>query len=189
MQRHFLVPLAAIVFLAVPALADNYTVDTMHSSVSFKIGHLGLTSVHGRFNKFGGSFVVDPDASKCSFELNIKTDSVDTNNQQRDTHLRSPDFFNAKQFPEITFKSTSVKPIDGGYEVTGDLTLHGVTRSITFPLKGGKTVEFPQGKGVVHTGYTADLTIKRTDFEIAKAVGDMLGDEIAVSIGLEGIRK
>jgi polyisoprenoid-binding protein YceI len=190
MHRHFVIPLAAVILVASPALAaDQYGVDPMHSSISFKIGHLGLTSVHGRFDEFNGSFVIDPDPAKCSFEMSIKTESVDTNNKQRDTHLRSGDFFNAKQFPEITFKSTSVKPIDGGYEVTGDLTLHGLTKSVTLPLKGGKTIEFPKGRGVYHTGYTADFVIKRTDFEIAKAVGDMLGDEIAVSIGIEGIKK
>src|SRR5437868_5717392 len=99
------------VFAAVPVrAADNYAVDPMHSGVTFKISHLGLTNVFGRFNEFSGSFTIDPnDGSQCSFGMAIKTESVDTNNSKRDSHLRSPDFFNAKQFPAITFQSTSVK--------------------------------------------------------------------------------
>src|SRR5205823_755526 len=102
---------------------------------------------------FNGTFTIDPDdPGKSSFELSIKTTSVDTNNKKRDDHLRSPDFFNAKQFPLITFRSTSVKPAEGGFEVTGELTLHGATRPVTFPLKGGRAAEFP--KGVQRTGFT-----------------------------------
>jgi polyisoprenoid-binding protein YceI len=188
MQKRFPVALIAAVLVASPALAaDTYAIDPVHSGVSFKIGHLGLSNVHGRFDDFGGGFTIDPDASKCSFEVTIKTESVDTNNKQRDTHLRSPDFFNSKQFPEITFRSTAVKAVEGGYEVTGDLTLHGVTKPVTFSLKGGKTAEFP--KGVTRTGYTGDLVIKRSDFEIAKGIGDALGDEVQVSIGIEGTKK
>src|ERR1700687_5815575 len=90
--------------------ADEYKVDTAHSSVAFKISHLDLSWIHGRFNDYSGTFTIDPDdAGKSSFEMTIDTKSVDTNNKNRDNHLRSPDFFNAKQFPAITFKSTSVK--------------------------------------------------------------------------------
>jgi polyisoprenoid-binding protein YceI len=174
---------------AAPARADDYAVDPVHSGVSFKIQHVGLSSVHGRFNEFSGTFTIDPgDAAKCSFEMTIKAESVDTNNKQRDTHLRGPDFFNAKQFPSITFKSTSVKAIDGGYDVKGDLTMHDVTKPVTFSLKGGKTAEFP--KGVKRTGYSGELTIKRSEFEVGKPdFAAALGDEVHVSIDFEGAKK
>jgi polyisoprenoid-binding protein YceI len=90
--------------------ADNYAVDAMHSGVTFKISHLGLAWVFGRFNEFSGEFTIDPDdPSKCSFGMSIKAESIDTNNSKHNDHLRSPDFFNVKQFPAISFRSTAVK--------------------------------------------------------------------------------
>jgi polyisoprenoid-binding protein YceI len=171
----------------VPA-ADSYMVDPYHSGVTFKITHMGLASVPGRFNDYSGDFTIDAgDASKCSFNLTIKVSSIDTNNKKRDEHLRSPDFFNAKQFPTISFKSTAVKVTKGGYQVTGNLTLRGETKPVTFTLLGGKKAEFP--KGVQRTGYTTDLTIKRSDFGMTKFGEPMLGDEVAISISFEGTRK
>ena len=164
----------------------TYAIDPVHSCVSFKIGHLGLSNVHGRFNDLGGNFAIDPDAGKCSFEVTIKAESVDTNNKQRDTHLRSPDFFNAKQFPTITFKSTSAKRVEGGYEVAGMLTLHGVTKPLTLVLKGGRTAEFP--RGVQRTGYSGEFTIKRSDFGMDKML-EAIGDDIQVQISFEGTKK
>jgi polyisoprenoid-binding protein YceI len=167
--------------------ADDYTLDGMHSSVSFKIEHLGLSWVHGRFDNFSGNFTIDPDdPSKSSFSMTIKPESVDTNNKKRDDHLRSPDFFNVKQYPTLTFKSTAVKAIDGGYEVTGDLTLHGETKPVTLSLKGGKKAEFP--KGFQRTGYSTDLTLKRSEFGMDKMVGP-LGDEVLIAISFEGVKK
>src|SRR5947209_14950172 len=120
MYKRLLGPVLAFLFVAAvgaaaPArAADTYAVDPMHSSVYFKISHLGLANVFGRFNEFSGNFTLDPDdAGKCSFEMTIKPESVDTNNPKRDSHLRSPDFFNVKQFPAITFKSTAVKAAKG----------------------------------------------------------------------------
>ncbi len=166
--------------------ADGYTVDPVHSSVYFRISHLGLSYVYGRFDTFSGNFTIDAEnPGNTSFAMTIKTESVDTNNKGRDGHLRNPDFFNAKQFPEITFKSTSLRPVEGGYEVTGDLTMHGVTKPITFVLKGGKTAEF-QGKP--RTGFSTEFTIKRADFGIDK-FPQMLGEEVLVAVGLEGVKR
>jgi polyisoprenoid-binding protein YceI len=190
MRRVSLLALAVVLPCVVLARAradEKYGVDLMHSSVSFKIQHLGLTWVHGRFNDFSGNFTIDKeDPSRSTFELTIKTASVDTNNAKRDGHLKSPDFFNANQYPTITFKSTAVKAVAGGYAVTGNLTLHGVTKQVTFTLEGGKTAEFP--KGVTRIGFSTDLTLKRSQFEMNKMVGP-LGDEVRVSIGIEGIKK
>ena len=128
--------------------ADSFAVDPVHSSVSFMIAHAEISLIHGRFNDFSGKFTIDKtDPAKSSFTMSIPTETVDTNNKQRDDHLRAPDFFDVKKFPNLTFQSTKVKAVDGGYEVTGDFTLHGVTKPLTFTLKGGdKTVEFPKGK-------------------------------------------
>jgi polyisoprenoid-binding protein YceI len=168
--------------------ADDYTVDPVHSSVSFKIQHLGISWVHGRFNTFKGSFAIDKaDPAKSSFELTINADSVDTANKQRDTHLNSPDFFDANQFPTITFKSTRVKPTKEGYEVTGEMTMHGKTKPISLKLEGGKEAEFP--KGMKRTGFSTDFTLKRSDFGMVDKQPGALGDEVHVSIGIEGTRK
>ena len=117
MQMRFPGSVLAVLFALVGAgtparAAEDYTVDRMHAGITFKISHGGFAWIQGRFNDFSGNFTLDPDdAAKCSFGMVIKTESVDTNNMQRDTHLRSPDFFNAKQFPAITFKSTAVTAI------------------------------------------------------------------------------
>jgi polyisoprenoid-binding protein YceI len=168
--------------------ADDYTIDAVHSGVSFQISHVGLAYIHGRFDDFSGNFTIDTsDPTKSAFSLSIKSESVDTNNSKRDDHLRSPDFFNVKQFPTISFTSTSVKPIDGGYEVTGDLTIHGATKPVTFSLKGGASAEFP--KGVSRTGFsTSQIVVKRSDFGVGKPM-PVLGDEVYVSISFEGTKK
>jgi polyisoprenoid-binding protein YceI len=168
--------------------ADDYVIDAVHSGVSFQISHVSLSYIQGRFNDFSGKFTIDTsDPSKSSFALTIKAESVDTNNSKRDEHLRAPDFFNVKQFPAITFASTAVKAIDGGYEVTGDLTMHGETRPVTFSLKGGKTAEFPPK--VVRTGFTtSQIVLKRTDFGVGKPM-PILGDEVYIAISFEGTKK
>jgi polyisoprenoid-binding protein YceI len=172
---------------AAPArAADEYAVDAAHAAVNFKISHLGLSWTYGRFTDFSGSFTIDPDAAKCAFILNVKAESVDTSNAKRDGHLRSPDFFNVKQFPELTFKSTAVKAGKEGYEVTGDFTMHGVTKSITFALVGGRKAEFP--KGVQRTGYSTELSLKRSDFGITR-FAEAVGDEVHVAVSFEGTKK
>lgn len=180
--------LGVVLGAAMPAAAaDNYLLDPVHSSVYFKIAHLGLADVYGRFNDFSGGFTIDPDdAGKCSFTMTIKAESIDTNNKMRDDHLRSPDFFNAKQYPTISFKSTAVKAVADGYEVKGNLTMHGATKAITFKLTGGKKAEFP--KGVHRTGFNTELVLKRSDFEMTK-FAEALGDDVVVAIGFEATKK
>jgi len=111
-------------FAAAPApAADAYALDTAHAGVTFKISHVGISWTYGRFNELNGDFTIDTaDPSKCSFTMNIKSASIDTGNQKRDEHLRSPDFFNVKQYPVITFKSTAVKPAKDGYEAKNEPT-------------------------------------------------------------------
>ena len=192
MQKGFFSAVLAALLLSVLAAAparaaDDYVIDGMHTAVTFKVSHLGLSWTHGRFNDVSGSFSLDPaDAGKCSFSLTIKAESIDTNNGKRDDHLRSPDFFNVKQYPAISFKSTAVKAVKDGYQVTGDLTMHGETRPVTFVLVGGKKAEFP--KGVQRTGYTTELTLKRSEFGMDK-FAEALGDEVRISISFEATKK
>jgi polyisoprenoid-binding protein YceI len=189
MRKTFLSGVSVLVLLGIAGAvtADDYAIDADHSSVSFKISHLGLSYVHGRFNTFSGGFSLDSsDPTKNSFKLDIKPQSIDTNSPKRDNHLRSPDFFNAKQFATAGFKSTSVKPVEGGFEVSGDLTLHGTTKPVTFTLKGGETKEFP--KGFSRTGFSTDFVIKRSDWGVGKAT-PALGDDVFVSISFEGTAK
>jgi polyisoprenoid-binding protein YceI len=166
--------------------ADDYIVDGSHAAVNFKVSHLGLSWTYGRFNDLSGTFSIDPDPGKCNFALTIKTESLDTANQKRDEHLRSPDFFNAKQFPTIVFKTSTVKAIKDGYEVTGDFTMHGVTKSITFPLVGGRKAEFPAG--VHRTGFTAEMTLKRSAYGITK-FAEAVGDDVHITVSFEGTKK
>jgi polyisoprenoid-binding protein YceI len=170
-----------------PASAADYDIDPVHSGVNFKIAHMGISWVYGRFDSFSGGFTLDPsNPAASSFAMSIKVDSVDTNNKKRDEHLASPDFFNVKQFPGMDFKSTAVKAVDEGFQVTGDFTMHGMTKPIALTLKGGRTAEFPPG--TKRTAFVTQFTVKRSDFGIDK-FKDMLGDEVYVDISFEAIQK
>jgi polyisoprenoid-binding protein YceI len=185
--RQFTLATTLLMCCTVARGADTYKVDPVHSSISFMISHVGISNIHGRFNAFSGKITIDQaDPSKSSFALSIPIESIDTNNVKRDEHLRAPDYFNAKQFPTMSFQSTNVKAVDGGYEVTGDLTLHGVTKPVSFTLKGGdKVVEFP--KKTMRIGFVSALSIRRSDFGV-NAELKLLGDEIPILIGIEAAK-
>ena len=187
-MRHFFCLALLLSLVATPALAaDVYNYDQVHSSISFKARHLDISWIHGRFNEVDGKFSIDKEKPENSkFELTIKADSVDTANKARDEHLRQPDYFDTKQFPTITFVSTDVKAIDGGYEVKGDFTMHGVTKSITLVLKGGKESEF---RGTKIVPFSTELSLKRSDFGFDKNAIGPIGDEALIMIDCEGTRK
>jgi polyisoprenoid-binding protein YceI len=182
-RRLFLVVLALSAAGTAAKAADTYTIDLPHSSMTFMIQHRGISFVHGRFNEFAGTFTIDKD--KSSFEMTIKADSIDTAVKARDDRLRGPEFFDVKKFQDMTFKSTKVEPIDGGYKVTGDFTMHGVTKSISFDLKGGKTIE---AKGKQLTGFATAFILRRADFGIS-ALPDGIANDVNIFIGFEGIKK
>lgn len=166
--------------------ADEYDYDLVHSSVSFKARHLDISWIHGRFNEVSGKFVLDrEEPSKSTFALTIQVDSVDTANEARDEHLRQPDYFDTKQYPTIEFKSTKVKPIKGGYAVTGDFTMHGTTKEITIVLMGGKEHDF---KKVKRVAFSTELSLKRSDFGFDKNAIGPIGDEALIIIDCEGVR-
>lgn len=167
--------------------ADQYEIDPAHTSVTFKISHLDICWVQGRFNEVSGTATVDADnPAKSSFTLTIPIQSIDTNVEKRDEHLRSADFFDVEKHPDLVFKSTAVKQTDKGLEVTGDVTLHGVTKPLTFELTGGKSAEFPDG--VHRIGYSAEFVLKRSDFDMKFMLGPV-GDEVQVAISVEAIKK
>lgn len=183
-----IITLAAVwLVAATAAAADRYVIDNDHTSVNFKVAHLGISWVHGRFNDVAGTLVIDSvDPAKSSCEVTIKVESVDTKVSKRDEHLRGPDFFSAKEFPIMTFKSAEVRPVDGQLEVKGTVSLHGKTRPLAFRLAGGKTAEFPPG--VHRIGYSTELVLRRSDFGMNFMMGPV-GDEIHASISLEAIKQ
>jgi polyisoprenoid-binding protein YceI len=167
---------------AAPAAA-GLPVDGVHSYVVFRIKHDGLGANYGRFNTLAGTFDVDPaNPTSGSIEVTVQTDSIDTGNAGRDRHLKSGEFFDAKQFPTITFKSTGIKKgADGKLELAGNLTLLGKTKPVTAALEViGKTE-----KGL---GVEAKFTIKRSEFGMT-AFADRLSDEVNLIVALEGQKK
>ena len=170
-----------------PAYADTFKIDPVHSSIVFSIKHLGVTDFYGRFNDVSGQVVFDKaDPAKSSVELTIPVESIDTHFAKRDQHLKSPDFFNAKQFPAIVFKSKSVEGTGENYKVTGDLNLHGVTKPLTLDIKRGPDAKGPEGE--IRGGGETRFAIKRSDFGMNFMQG-ALGDEVTVFLSLEGVKQ
>jgi polyisoprenoid-binding protein YceI len=181
--------LSAAAFAApTPAPAGTYKIDPAHSGAFFEVGHMGgISKFMGRFRDISGDLVLDaPEKSRIS--VAVKTDSIDSNFEALDKHLKSPDFFNAVQFPTLSFTSTAVK-LDGNGEgtVAGNLTLHGVTKPVTFKLRqigSGKGM-----KGEQRVGYVANGTIKRTDFGMTYGVPGAATDEVDLRIGIEAVKQ
>jgi polyisoprenoid-binding protein YceI len=180
--------IAAALAIASPLFADSYKVDPVHSGASFRIGHLGVGRVQGRFDEVNGSFTLEADATKNTFDISMPTAKLDTNNSARDTHVRGPDFFNSAEFKEITFKSTQVAKVDDThFNVTGDLTVHGVTKSITLAVEKIGQADLPPPLGS-RAGLEAVFTIKRSDFGMA-FMADKIGDDVMLIVDLEGTKQ
>lgn len=169
------------------AAAETYKVDPVHSSVIYKIRHMNVTNHYGRFNDLQGTITMDEAAPESgSINLEIKADSFDSGNPKRDQHIKGPDFLNVAQFPTITFKSTSLKKTgDKTLDVTGDLTLHGVTKPISAKMEIIGKGKGPRGGEIA--GGEATFTIKRSDFGMGQMQGP-LGDDIGVIVGIEAAK-
>lgn len=187
LRQLFVRPLIAAAVLVAPVLAaDNYKIDSEHAAVIFKVDHLGVAPAYGRFNDPTGAVVLDKeDPSKSTFTFEVKTENVDTDNEKRDAHLKSPDFFDAKQFPTITFKSKSVKADGDKFQVTGDLTLHGVTKEIVVPIT--KTGEKDTGRMGYRTGWVSEIGLKRSDYGMKGMIGP-IGDDVHLTISFEAVK-
>lgn len=183
---------ACQMLVAAPAFsADTFVIDSAHTSVVFGVSHMGFSYTYGRFNEVNGSYVLDGENPAASqFQLTINAASVDTNNQKRDDHLRSPDFFNVKQFPAITFQSTgvAVEQTEKGpmFNITGNLSIHGVTREVTLPVQ--KLGEGPGMGGEVRSGFLCQSTLKRSEFGMTNMIPGV-GDEVAITVSFEGVRQ
>jgi polyisoprenoid-binding protein YceI len=177
----------AAALLAVPAMAQNWQVDPVHSSIFFKVKHVGASWAYGLIHAPTGKVVFDPaNPTASSLEITAKVANVDTGSENRDKHLKSNDFFAGGQHPNITFKSTSWKPAgENKFEVAGDLTLRGETKPITVTLELTGTGKDRQGTDVA--GFETTFTIKRSDFGVNGAQGGV-GDEVTLSVSLEVVK-
>ncbi len=173
-----------------PALsADTFKIDQAHTNIVFLIDHLGYSKMVGQFQEFEGSFVFDQDnVAQSKVDLMIKAASVDTDHQARDDHLRGPDFFNAEEFPEITFVSTKIaKTGEKTGTITGDLTLLGQTRPVTLEVTFNKIEAhpIPSYNGVVVAGFSARGTVDRIAHGMTYAQGG-IGNTLEIILEVEG---
>jgi len=170
-------------------IAASYEVDPVHSTILFRIKHMGVAWFHGRFNTFTGSFQFDEENPENSnIQLEVEAASVDTNSQGRDDHLRSPDFFNVPQYPTIRFESTAIEHEGGAtYGVTGDLSYHGKTKEVSFDAEFVGAADTSRGP---KAGFEAVFTIQRSDFGDTKYIEEgALGDDVRLTISLEGSKQ
>jgi polyisoprenoid-binding protein YceI len=181
-----------LALLALPAFAElqEWRLDSSHSAAHFSVRHMMISNVRGQLGKVTGTVKYDPaDPKTASVEATVDPAGIDTRNEKRDAHLKSPDFLDVAKFPTITFKSTKVEPAgDGKLRVTGDLTMHGVTKPVTLMVEG-PTGPMKDARGS-RIGATATTTISRKDFGITwnRAIetgGVVVSDEVAITIDAE----
>lgn len=180
--------------VASSAFATDYTVDPDHSTIGFKVRHLGISSVLGKFGNVNGEFSYDPQnvaASKA--KATIAAATINTENAKRDKHLRSEEFLNTDKFPEIQFVSKEIKDIDGKkFKVVGDLTIHGVTKPVELESEFTGATKDPWGNE--RAAFEAESKIDRRDFgltwnKVLEAGGVLVGDEVKIVLNVEGIKK
>lgn len=178
---------------AAPAIAapTTWEIDSVHSAATFSIKHLAVSTVRGEFGKLTGSVQLDgTDVKTAKVEATIDAATVNTREPKRDAHLKSPDFFDVAKFPTMTFKSTAVTPGAGGsFKLTGDLTIHGVTKPVTFEVQAlSPETKTPFGTTIIATSGTAK--INRNDFGVTGGkAGALLGNDVNVTIDLELVKK
>jgi polyisoprenoid-binding protein YceI len=170
------------------AQTETWYLDPPHSSAQFAVRHLGISTVRGAFTKVGGVVVDSPDLSKASVNVTIDASSIDTRVQRRDDDLRSDHFFDVAKYPTITFQSKRVESAGTGkLKVTGDLTMHGVTKEVVLDVDG-PTPPMKDPRGTSHRGISATTTLSRADYGINFDAG-MVGDQIAIQLDVELVDK
>jgi polyisoprenoid-binding protein YceI len=193
MNRKIVPLLLAAGLLAGSAFAeDTYVFDKNHTEVSFQVRHM-VTKVRGKFDDFSGTIHADPAKPEASsVEFTIKAASIDTGVERRDQHLRSADFFDVEKFPEITFKSSSIKAASKDrYDVTGTLTMHGVSKDITIPVTFLGAMKSPMGTETA--GFEGAITLNRKDYGLLwnralETGGFLLGDDVDVTVNVEAMK-
>lgn len=193
MRTKFIPILIALLFTLIQHAdaADNYKIDPMHTSLTFSVRHMGLSNVKGHFHDFVGSIVLDNEQVKDA-NGTIQVQSIDTGVQQRDNHLRTPDFFDAATYPTIVFKTKRVEKSGDQAVLIADFTMRGVTRELRLPVKLSGPIKDPQGN--TRIGLVATTNINRKDYGInftgVLKNGNMLvGDDIAIEINAEAIKE
>ena len=172
----------------------SYAIDPQHSQVDFGIKHMAISTVHGRFAIKEGTVDLDPaNVTGSSVAALVDVASIDTGEAQRDGHLRSPDFFDTAKYPTATFKSTKITKIGEGYDVVGDLELHGVTKPVILHMEAPSKGQVAMDKKE-HRGFTATTTIHRQDFGLnwngtLKSGDSMLGDDVKMEFDIEATQK
>jgi polyisoprenoid-binding protein YceI len=167
---------------------DTWYLDPNHSSAQFSVRHLGISTIRGTFNKVGGVVVDSPDPSKASVNVTIDPNSVDTRVEMRDKDLRSDHFFDVAKYPTITFASKRVESAGAGkLKVTGDLTMHGVTKEVVLDVDG-PTPPIKDPRGNQHRGVSATTTVNRSDYGMNFDAG-MVGDQIGIQLDVELVDK
>lgn len=198
MLNRLWIPAALVLaLLAAPAAraADTFDLDQTHFSIVFSVSHMNISYTYGIFRAASAQVILDKEnPANNKFTMTIKADSIDTNSTQRDGHLKGPDFFDVQSYPVITFVSQTVvlnsQPGQPGivYQVTGDLTMHGVTKSITLPIQMLGEAKMPDGS--THAGFLTQTELKRSEFGMTKFVeGNMVGDAIGITVSFEGIKQ
>jgi polyisoprenoid-binding protein YceI len=173
---------------SLPLSPGHWALDAVHSGVYFVARHLGLSNVRGRFDRFEAHLDVGPELEDIAVTAEIDMSSVDTNNADRDAHLRTSDFFDTELHPVMTFRSTSITGSGDNYELAGDLTINGVTKALVLDVEFNGTEVFP-GDGSTHAGFTASGEIRRSDygidFGIVRGQKILLGDKIKIDLDLQ----
>ena len=196
-MKRIIAAIATIIALALPVIASatTWTIDPEHSTVGFKIRHMMVSNVTGNFEKHSGTVEIDDrDVSKSKVNATIEVASINTNVRKRDDHLKSADFFDAAKYPTMTFVSKKVATAGKDrLKVTGDLTLHGVTREVVLDVEG-PTAESKDPWGNIRRGATATTKINRKDFGLAwnkilETGGVAVGEEVTISLEIEMIKK
>ncbi len=177
------------------AAPDSFQIDAVHSHVGFDIKHMVITKVRGNFDSYSGSILWDDENLTHSvIEGTVETQSINTRNEKRDTHLRSGDFFKTETFPVMTFKSATIQKNNktGDYRVTGTLTIKGVSKDISFPLLVTDTIQ--DGYGYIRKGFSAQLSVNRFDYDMKwnKKLdngGLVVGEKVTIYLDIEAIKK
>jgi polyisoprenoid-binding protein YceI len=170
-------------------VAGTWTIDAVHSDVSFYVRHLGVSKVRGHFAEFSGTIVTAENPLESKVEAVIKTNSVSTNNEMRDNHVRNADFLDVETYPELTFVSGAIRPKTSElFEVDGELTLHGVTKTVTLQLELNGFGTHYEGHAIA--GFSAATEINRSDFGVTGgAAGAAVGEKIRIALEIEATQK
>lgn len=182
--------LVAVSAAVAGAQSTTWNIDPAHSQAAFAVRHMGISNVNGHFGNISGAITIDPkDFTKSSVNATIDTTTVDTGVAQRDGHLKSPDFFDSAKYPTMTFVSKSIARSGDGYAVSGDLTIHGVTKAVVLKVDSPEKEQLgPDNK--LHRGFSATTTIHRQDFGLVwngtlKSGDSMVGDDAKITLDIE----